>query len=318
MYDLISICLATYNGEKYLEEQLNSLLNQSYKNIEIIIQDDCSSDDTWEILKKYSKKHDNIMIYKNEKNLGYVRNFESVIKRANGNLIAMCDQDDIFLPQKIEKLYNNIGDATLIYSNSLLVDKNGNSLKINLDDNYSINFINSNSMLNFLYDNCVSAHSILFKKTLLKAIFPFPSFSYFDAWIASHAANMNGVRFFNETLVLYRQHDTNTLSTYTHSHSKKTLFERLQHSFKGKNNDRQLMIFKIEEFLKTNVLKDKEYILLRQLLIYYENCFNKYFDLSMFIFLLRNKNIYFPIKNKNKILQCFKESRGLKLYKRLK
>ena len=73
---LVSVVIATYNGEKFLAEQLDSIFNQSYKNIEVIAVDDASSDSTYNILKQYSLKYKNLKIFVNEKNLGYIKNFE--------------------------------------------------------------------------------------------------------------------------------------------------------------------------------------------------------------------------------------------------
>ena len=95
-YPLISIAIATYNGEKYLEEQLDSIYAQTYKNIEVIVTDDCSSDKTVEILKKYYKSH-GLKYVINETNLGFVKNFEKAISLCRGDYIALSDQDDIWL-----------------------------------------------------------------------------------------------------------------------------------------------------------------------------------------------------------------------------
>ena len=166
MDKLVSICIATYNGEKYLKEQLDSVCNQTYKNIEILIQDDASSDNTVKIIQAYQEKY-NIQLFVNESNLGYIKNFESLIQKATGEYIAPCDQDDIWVKNKIELLINNIKTSSLIYSNSLLVDSHGESLGKTLQEKLKNNFINSKEPLNFLYDNSVSAHAMLFKKELL-------------------------------------------------------------------------------------------------------------------------------------------------------
>ena len=85
----ISVVMCTYNGGKYLKEQLDSILEQSYPVDEIIIQDDCSTDDTVDILRGYEKKYDNIHVYVNEKNLGFTENFWSVLGRAVNEYIAI-------------------------------------------------------------------------------------------------------------------------------------------------------------------------------------------------------------------------------------
>lgn len=99
-----SVALCTYNGEKYLEEQIDSILSQSQTVDEIIICDDKSTDSTYEIIKNYKKKYPNLFsIYQNEKNLGYVSNFEKALALANHDVVFLCDQDDIWYPEKVEK-----------------------------------------------------------------------------------------------------------------------------------------------------------------------------------------------------------------------
>ncbi|MDD2567937.1 MAG: glycosyltransferase, partial [Thiovulaceae bacterium] len=124
----ISIVLATYNGARYLSEQLNSLLQQTVVPHEIIIGDDNSQDGTLEIAQKYATKLP-LKIYKNEVNLGFTKNFESALQKATGDFILPCDQDDIWESTKLETLLAAIGENSLVYADSLLVDENGNSLE---------------------------------------------------------------------------------------------------------------------------------------------------------------------------------------------
>ena len=91
----VDILLPTYNGEKYLREQLDSILNQTYKNIRIIISDDCSKDSTSEILKQYKEKDERIEIYIQENNLGVVKNIEFLLKKVENPLYMLADQDDV-------------------------------------------------------------------------------------------------------------------------------------------------------------------------------------------------------------------------------
>src|SRR5258708_3925751 len=99
--ELVSIALCTYNGEAYLKEQLDSLIDQTYPNCEIIIVDDCSKDGTVDILKQYANEYTQIKLYINTENLGYTKNFEKAIVLCNGEYIALCDQDDIWDKNKI-------------------------------------------------------------------------------------------------------------------------------------------------------------------------------------------------------------------------
>ena len=93
---LVSIAICTYNGERFLKKQIDSLLNQGYSNIEIIAVDDRSTDRTWDMLQEYAQKDKRVQTYQNEKNLGYARNFEKAITLCKGDFIALADQDDIW------------------------------------------------------------------------------------------------------------------------------------------------------------------------------------------------------------------------------
>jgi len=86
---MISIVLSSYNGEKYIAEQLDSILNQTYKDYELIVVDDCSTDGTTKIVEEFEQRYTNIFLYKGKSNLGYVKNFERDVKLAKGDLIAL-------------------------------------------------------------------------------------------------------------------------------------------------------------------------------------------------------------------------------------
>ena len=313
MNELVSICLATYNGERYLKEQLDSLCNQTYKNIEILIQDDCSSDATINIVKSYQKKHDNIQLFINDVNLGYIKNFETLIKKARGEYIALCDQDDIWVENKIELLLQHIGENSLIYSNSLLIDAQDNSLHKTLKEKLKNNFINSKEPLNFLYDNSVSAHALLFKKELLSNLFPFPKHIYFDAWIAIHAANAKGVSYLDKELVLYRQHDSNTLGNVQNKST--TTAEKITNKVAKKERNIRLVLAKIDEFLEIGNLRDKDRQILQTLKKQYTLFDEKYFNLELFLYLLENKALLFTITRKSPFYIALKHAIGKKLYK---
>ena len=109
---LVSIAMATYNGELYVAQQLDSILNQTYSNLEIIIVDDNSQDNTYQILQNYAHKHDNIKLFKNKVNYGVALTFSRALSLTTGQFIACADQDDVWFANKIELLVNNIGDNT--------------------------------------------------------------------------------------------------------------------------------------------------------------------------------------------------------------
>jgi glycosyltransferase involved in cell wall biosynthesis len=105
---LVSIAMCTYNGAKFMAKQLESIINQTYKNLEIVIVDDRSTDDTVAIVEQFAKNDERIKFYQNETNLGFNKNFEKAVNLTTGDYISISDQDDIWLPTKIEDLLNAI------------------------------------------------------------------------------------------------------------------------------------------------------------------------------------------------------------------
>jgi glycosyltransferase involved in cell wall biosynthesis len=107
---MISIAMCTYNGERFIKEQLDSILNQTYKNFELIITDDDSSDKTITIIKEYIKQDKRIKLYQNNSNLGFIKNFEKAISLCSGDYIVLADQDDIWKVNKLEIFLEQIKD----------------------------------------------------------------------------------------------------------------------------------------------------------------------------------------------------------------
>ena len=201
---IVSIAVCTYNGQDYLNEQLQSLVNQTYSNIEIIVIDDHSTDDTVDILKRYQEKYPHFSYFQNDVNLGYVKNFEKAISLCNGDYIALCDQDDIWHPDKIEIQLNHIGNHALIYHDSSFIDNKGNLLPGKLSDVYPL--YEGNMPHPFIFFNCVSGHSLLFHRKLIPDLLPFDKRYFHDRWIAFIATERGGIKLLTQRLVKYRQH----------------------------------------------------------------------------------------------------------------
>ena len=124
----VAVIMSTYNGEKFVAEQIESILDQTYSNIEIVIRDDGSKDNTVNILKEYSKKYNNIKLYEGE-NIGFIKSFFELLKLAEADYYAYADQDDVWLPNKIklavkslEKLDNT--KPNMAFGNSDYYDEN--------------------------------------------------------------------------------------------------------------------------------------------------------------------------------------------------
>ena len=206
-FPLISIVLATYNGAKFLRTQLDSVLQQDYPNLEIIVTDDNSSDDTLAIIESYQSKHPFIQIIKSTTNQGYIKNFEQGCMLAKGEYVALCDQDDQWHPQKISKLYQAIGDAALVYANSVLCNEKMEPIGVTIADR--VNCKNFSSPLEQAIFCRIYGHAMLIRNEFLQGIFPFPTIIPHDWWIAYTATVNGGIRYIPEQLAWYRQHSNN-------------------------------------------------------------------------------------------------------------
>lgn len=128
---LVSVIIPCYNAEKYVESAVRSIMNQTYKNLEIIVTDDCSTDKTFEILQRLAKEDSRIKLYKNETNLKIVKTLNNQISQANGKYIARMDADDISLPKRIEKqveFLENHTDYGFCGTNAYHIDENGKTI----------------------------------------------------------------------------------------------------------------------------------------------------------------------------------------------
>ena len=217
----ISIAMCTYNGEKYIKEQLYSIFNQTIKPDEIIICDDCSKDKTVEIIN-YFKDKLNIKLYNNDCNLGVTKNFEKAIKNCNGDIIFLSDQDDYWNEKKIEKIVEKFElqkDICMIFTNADVVDKNLKSFNYNLWDSVNFNKRHKNRILDnhafemLLNKNYITGATMAFKKELKNVIFPIPNEFIHDEWIALMACIFYKINFLDEKLILYRIHENNVIGT---------------------------------------------------------------------------------------------------------
>lgn len=216
----VDVLLATYNGEKYLKCQLDSILNQTHKNIRLLINDDCSTDNTRVILKEYEEKDDRIKVKYNEKNLGYVKNFEDLLKRVENKYFALSDQDDFWKEEKIEKSLNKLleEDADLVFTDLEPVDEKLNTITpsmvrfMQMDKNIKKH---QDYKLVFLR-NCVTGCTILSKKELINKYIPIPTKKpmVHDWWMALIISQIGKITFLDESTIKYRQHGNNQLGIY--------------------------------------------------------------------------------------------------------
>ena len=214
----VVILLSTYNGEKYLKAQLDSLFSQSYKDFKLIARDDGSSDKTLEILKYYD-----IELLPSNENLGVKCSFETLLKYAFENSDAdyfmFCDQDDVWNQDKIEltlqkmyemeRLYKNI--PILVHTDLEVVDENLHTINPsfmklqNLDEK-------KNRLNNLLIQNTTTGCTVMINKDLAKLCLPMPSNAIVhDWWIGLVASYFGKIGYLPQSTIKYRQHSQNTI-----------------------------------------------------------------------------------------------------------
>ena len=215
---LVSIAMASYNGEKYISQQIDSILHQTYPNIEIVIVDDGSRDGTLEVVQQYVSQFPFVHVYRNAENSGITKTFESAIKKCKGEFIALSDQDDIWVEHKIQTLLDAIDGYDAVFSDSILVDENGNSLGKKFSSMIRMNTVTNGAR--FLLSNTVPGHTIMMKRSFAETLYPFPANVFFDLWISFNAASGKGIKFVDDTLVHYRQHTSNAVGTRLSSNKK--------------------------------------------------------------------------------------------------
>jgi glycosyltransferase involved in cell wall biosynthesis len=210
---MISIALATYNGAKFLRKQLESILNQSVTDFEVVVCDDCSTDKTPQILQEYASRDSRFKVYQNAKNLGFKKNFEHILTLCKGEFIAFCDQDDIWEPNHLEILYKNIGENDCIGANSLIIDEKGVSQNKTLLEYWPIHVMPKNEKELFqheLYSNVIQGTASLIRASLIKQALPIPEdIKYHDYWFALVAGLNEKCKYISDVVLKYRRHSNN-------------------------------------------------------------------------------------------------------------
>jgi len=215
----ISIVLCTYNGAKYLEEQLDSLIQQSMSWDELIIIDDASTDGTVEILTQFESNHKNVRLFIKPKNKGVTHRYEEGIRIAACDYIFLCDQDDVWEEKKLERMIDVFKetDAKLVFSDARCIDSSGNSLGYNLWDQIGFNkaerlqMMEGKGMLVTVRHNVASACCMAFHNSLKKNIQPLihgNKHLLHDRFILAITVALypDSVKFIDEQLVDYRIH----------------------------------------------------------------------------------------------------------------
>ena len=210
----ISVCMATYNGEKYIKEQLDSMLSQLSENDEVIISDDSSTDKTIEIIDSYNDNR--IKIYENQEFKSPIYNFENAIKMAEGDIIVLADQDDVWLENKILIIREHFKDhyiTELLVLDAKLVDKNLSTLEGSIFKRLN----SKKGLLKNILKNSYLGCNMAFTSDMKKFILPFPKkISMHDIWIGLVFELYGNIHFIKKVTLLHRRHNqTSTKTKYS-------------------------------------------------------------------------------------------------------
>lgn len=196
MEKTVSVVMCTYNGAKYLREQLDSIISQTYPIYELIIQDDCSTDDTVAIVKEYMEKYSFIKLYINEHNLGFNQNFKSAAMKATGDYVALSDQDDVWFPNKLEKQVATIGNYDICCSPCL----RGKELSTSHIHKWKYKF-------EYQLFNATYGHTMLCRRDFLERDESWMPTLWFDWGLSVQACLHRGIISVGAPLNWHRQHD---------------------------------------------------------------------------------------------------------------
>lgn len=281
---LVSIAMCTYNGEKYLAQQLDSLLQQTYTNTEIIITDDASADGTAKILQQYAQQHSNIKFFINECNIGYNKNFEKAINLCSGGYIAISDQDDIWEADKIAIMMQQWPQQSqFVYSLS------GNFT----DDDFAgrtaapnVVYSNVDDVHKLVFNSPVHGHACMFKKELMQCCTPFPEDIFYDWWMSMHAAATGVVGCVPQTLTWHRCHSANSSRTIT----------GIKNEAERNKQLREQSVYYIKTFCSRKLLKPQQENSLLQYANVLQQMDGKKFNPKMFVYVLKNRKLVFHYK----------------------
>lgn len=267
---LVNIVMAVFNPRMdWLKEQLRSLNEQTYENIIITIRDDCSDKISLEEIKecvKTSLKKFPYSIQQNTENLGSNKTFEKLTQQAGGQYIAFCDQDDIWLPEKIEKLVDFIKqtNSQLVCSDVYVIDGDGR-LKANSITELRKRHVfkeGENLVNDLLFRNYVIGCTMLMPTTLAKDAMPFIKDMVHDHYLALYAAAKGSIGVYKENLIRYRIHESNQTNILSQVSNKETYYEvRIaQHLRRMEQLKQRFDIEKLDEAYEWNKAREKYYL----------------------------------------------------------
>jgi glycosyltransferase involved in cell wall biosynthesis len=281
----ISVVMCTYNGEKYLGQQIESIIKQSFPFTELIISDDGSLDGTLEIINQYAEKDSRIKLLAFGSHLGPNRNFEKALSAANSEYLAPSDQDDEWHPKKLELMMKNWKNETQIMFSLPGQMNSGGSIRKQASRAHYHDIDNAHSLV---FNTPVNGHALLLKRDLLSLCTPFPTDIFWDWWLTMHAVSYGVIGCVNMTLTWQRIHESN------HSRNIHVIKDKPERD----TARRKQWAYFIESFYEKQGGKPAE----RESLLEYATLLakmdGKHFSRPMFSYIMRHRHEVFHYKTK--------------------
>lgn len=206
---MVSVCMATYNGAEYIQEQLQSILSQIGPEDEIVISDDGSTDATLEVIKSIGSPC--IRIVQGPRMKSPSKNFENALDQAKGDIIFLCDQDDVWQPNKVAVMLQALKTAACVVSDCRVVDAQLNVMDPSF---YQVVRKHEGRWYNLLVRNCYLGCCMAMRREVLDKALPFPkTVPMHDIWLGNVAAFYYSLRFIPDNLMVYRRHGKNASTT---------------------------------------------------------------------------------------------------------
>ena len=271
---MVSIVMTTYNGEKYIAEQIDSILASSFQDIEINIFDDGSRDGTVSILREYEKRYLNkIHVYQNKENLGVTKNFLKAVGRTRSDYIMFCDQDDYWKPDKIavtlkrmRHMEAQVGkDVPIaVFTDAKVVDEELNTIDQSFFKSGRLDPTKTD-LPHLLMENKLIGCTIMFNSALRKIIeeYEIPENAKFhDWWVGLIAASLGKIGYVNQSTLLYRQHGNNVVG----NSSFLTYIKDRVMSLQQQKKSLRILQLQAEEFLSIygNLLEEDKRSIIRR------------------------------------------------------
>lgn len=249
----IDIVMATYNGEKYISEQIDSIINQTYTNWNLIIRDDGSKDGTVAIIKNYEKRDSRIKVVEdNLGNLGFNKNFELLLRTSSEEFIMVSDQDDIWMSDKIEKSNNeikkmNLEEPSLVFFNSQMFNEKDGNIGLHIDKHKG-----KGSFDILIGENFCQGATLIMNRKLKNKVIPFIEGYVYDYAILLNAELYGEWKYVDAPVMMYRIHSLNQIGK---SQENINFYKRLKKDYYRYNE-----IFKKINNNKIIVLKNKDIV----------------------------------------------------------